>query len=75
MNLFKLFIPKNNAQQITEVESWTVRWKVATSIEFGDSQVFNKVFIVEKDALEFKKQLELSAVFINTPIRTKIIRN
>jgi hypothetical protein len=33
MNLFKLFIPKEKAQVITEVESWTVKWEVTTSLK------------------------------------------
>jgi hypothetical protein len=37
--------------------------------------VFNKAFIKEADAKEFKKQLEESASFIKTPITTKIVRN
>ena len=75
MNLFKLFIPKDNAQVVTELESWTVSWKVATSIGWGEGKVFNKAFIKEEDAKEFKKQLEAAADFINTPIKTEINRN
>ncbi len=75
MNVFKLFIPKEKAQAITELESWTVSWEVATSIRMGDGNVFNKVFIKEAEAKEFKKQLEKSASFIKTPIRTEIVRN
>lgn len=75
MNVSKLFIPKEKAQVITELKSWTVSWKVATSITWGDGTVFNKVFIKEAEAKEFKKQLKESASFIKTPIRTEIIRN
>ena len=75
MNLFKLFIPKEKAQVITELESWTVKWEVATSLRWGDSEVFNKAFIKEADAKEFKKQLEESASFIKIPIETEIVRN
>lgn len=75
MNLFKLFIPKEKAQVITELESWTVSWQVATSIIWGEGKVFNKAFIKEEEAKEFKKQLEKSASFIKTPVRTEIVRN
>lgn len=75
MKVFKLFIPKEKAQVITELESWTVSWKVATTIRWGDGKEFNKVFIKEIEAKEFKKQLEESASFIKTPIITEIVRN
>jgi hypothetical protein len=45
MNLFKLFIPKDKAQEVTELESWTVSWMVSTSIRWGEGKTFNKVFI------------------------------
>lgn len=75
MNVFKIFIPKEKVQIITELESWTVSWQVATSLKWGESKVFNKCFIKEVEAKEFKKQLEESASFIKTPIKTEIIRN
>ena len=75
MRIFKIFIPKEKAQIVTELESWTVSCKVATSIRWGDGQVFNKAFISEDDAKEFKKQLVESAKFIKTEIRTEIVKN
>ncbi len=75
MNLFKLFIPKENAQAVTELESWTVSWEVATHVRWGNATIFNKAFIKESDAKEFRKQLQESAKFINTPITTEIKRN
>lgn len=75
MNLFKLLIPKDKAQVVTELESWTVKWEVATSLRWGQSQVYHKVFVKENEAKEFKKQLENSASFIKTPINTEIVRN
>ena len=71
----KIRIPKQNAQEVTELESWTVSWKVATSLSFGNEKTFNKVFIVEKEAREFKDQLEASASFIKTRIVTDICKN
>lgn len=75
MNLFKLFIPKEKARVVTELESWTVSWRVSTSLKWSETSVFNKVFIKEADAKEFKKQLEESASFIKIPIETEIVRN
>lgn len=75
MNLFKLFIPKERAQVVTEIESWTVSWKVAKSIRWGDGALCNKAFIKDDEAKEFLKQLKESASFIKTPIETEIVRN
>ncbi len=75
MKIFKIFIPKDKVQTVTELESWTVSWRVATSIKWGDGEKFYKSFIKEPEAIEFKKQLEHSAEFINTPIKTDINRN
>ena len=75
MKLCKIFIPKDNAQPVTEVESYTVSWLVSTSLVWKDYETFNKVFINKNDAEEFKKQLEESAKFIKTKIKTGIVRN
>ncbi len=74
-NIFKRLIPKENAQEVTELESWTVSWKVATEIRWGTPQVFNKAFITEADAREYRKQLEECAKFIKTPIVTELVKN
>lgn len=75
MNIFKLLIPKQNAQEVRELESWKVSWKVAKSIRWGDGSVNFKCFIHKDEAKEFKKQLEKSAKFIDTPIITDLERN
>ena len=75
MNIFKIFIPKENAQEVTELESWKVSWRIATSIRWGEPTVEYKCFIKEDEAKEFKKQLEESAKFIGTPIDTEMGRN
>ena len=75
LNIFKIKIPKENAQEVTELESWTVSWMVATSIRWGEGQTYNKAFIKEADAKEFQKQLEASAALIKTAIRTNLIKN
>lgn len=75
MNLFKILIPKDKAQEVTELESWKVSWEVASSIRWGEGVVRYKCFIKEDEAKEFKNQLESSAKFIRTQIRTEIERN
>ena len=75
MNVFKIFIPKEKSQVITELESWTVSWEVAKSIRWGEGSECNKVFINEAEAKEFLKQLIESAAFIKTPIKTEMIQN
>ena len=75
MNIFKIFIPKENAQEVTELESWTVSWKVATHLRWGEAKVFNKAFIDKDDANEFEKQLIESAKFLKTVIETDLIKN
>ena len=83
LNIFKrkttvITIPIDNAQSVTQLDdTFRIEW---TSIKhsFSDygKHIFNvKVFIHEKDAIEFKKQLEESAKFINSDIWTKIIKN
>jgi len=63
MNLFKLFIPKEKAQVVTELESWSVTWYVKTGWS-NDSKRQAKSFIKDEDAKEFEKQLKESADFI-----------
>jgi hypothetical protein len=74
MNIFKIFIPKNKAQQVTELESWTLQWKIQGN---GYSQVIvkHKAFIKREEADEFEKQLKSSANFLGTWVETKISRN
>lgn len=74
MNLFKLFIPKDKAQVVEELESFTVTWKYKTG--WSDNYATkHKVFIKEDDAKEFRKQLEESASFIGCWISTSLNRN
>lgn len=75
MNLLKILIPKDKAQEITELESWKVSWLVATSQRWGEQKVFYKCFVKQDEAKEFKKQLEKSAEFIKTPINTELEQN
>jgi hypothetical protein len=73
-NLLKIKIPKDHAQEITELESWTVEWHVKTGWS-GDVAKYNKAFINKNEAKEFEKQLEESAGFINAYIYTNMRKN
>lgn len=74
MNIFKLFIPKEKAQVVEELESWTVSWDIKTGWS-GATERQSKVFIKEAHAKEFQKQLRESAKFVGCWINTDLIRN
>jgi len=74
MNVFKLLIPKEKAQVVEELESFTVSWQYKTGWS-GDVHTQHKVFIKKPDAEEFEKQLKESAKFIGCWIETKLKRN
>ena len=74
MNIFKIFIPKDNAQQITELESWTLKWEIQGN-GYETVKVFHKSFIYKKDAEEFEKQLKSSAKFLGTWVDTYLTKN
>ena len=74
MNLFKLLIPKEKSQTVTELESWTVTWKIKTGWS-DQTKTKSKVFIKQADAKEFEKQLNESADFVGCWIYTDLIRN
>ena len=74
MNLFKLLIPKEKAQGVIELESWTVTWYVKTGWS-NDTKRAAKVFIENQDAKEFEKQLMESARFIGCWIKTSCTHN
>jgi len=74
MNIFKILIPKDNVQEITELESWTVHWEVRSG--WGDDvHDYNKCFIKKQEADEFKKQLNESAKFIKCWINIELTHN
>ena len=74
MNLFKILIPKEKAQEITEMESFSVTWWVKTGWS-DDTKRSAKVFIDKDEAKEFEKQLKESAKFIGAWIETELKRN
>ena len=74
MKLFKILIPKEKSQEVTELESYTVTWYV--KIGWSDSTRRQaKVFIKEEEAKEFEKQLKESAKFIGCWIVTEFEKN
>lgn len=74
MNIFKLLIPKEKAQTITELESWTVTWYIRTGWS-DNTKRQAKVFVKNEDAREFEKQLNESAKFIGCWISVDFERN
>jgi hypothetical protein len=70
----KIEIPKDNAQTVEVVQSFTVSWQIKTGWG-GDVKTYHKVFVSKTDANEFVKQLEESAKFINCWIKTNLIEN
>lgn len=73
-NIFKILIPKDNAQEITELESFTVKWIIQGN-GYGDTIIKHKSFINKDDAKEFEKQLKSSADFIGAWIKTELYKN
>lgn len=73
-NIFKIKIPKDNAQEVKELESWTVQWEVKTGWS-NQTEVHHKAFVVESEAMEFRKQLIESAKFIKAWISTDMYKN
>ena len=67
-------MPKENVQTATEVESWTVNWRVKTGWS-GDTESRSKVFINYDEAEEFERQLKKQAKFIGCWISTSLYRN
>lgn len=74
MNLLKLLIPKDKAQEVTELESYTLRWEIQAN-GYSSVKVQHKSFLKKGDAQEFEKQLESSADFLGTWVNTKITKN
>ncbi|MCB0743494.1 MAG: hypothetical protein KDC67_06290 [Ignavibacteriae bacterium] len=73
-NIFKILIPKENAQEVTELESWTLRWEIQGEL-YNSRIVKHKSFIKKEDAEEYEKQLKYSANLLGTWVDTFITRN
>lgn len=74
LNVFKILIPKHNAQEVIELESWTLRWEIKGN-GYNRVIVQHKAFIDFYDAAKFEEQLKESAKFLGTWVRTKITKN
>jgi hypothetical protein len=74
MNIFKILIPKDKAQEVTELESYTLRWEIQAN-GYDRITVQHKSFIKKDDAEEYEKQLKSSAKFLGTWVNTKVSRN
>ena len=70
----KISIPKENAQTITELESYTVNWQYKTGWSDSVANQF-KVLASKEDAEEFVKQLQEAAKLIGCYIKTSISQN
>ena len=80
LNIFKtkkITIPVDNAQTVTELESWTIEWNSYKHNmgSYADKKHNAKVFIKESEADEFEKQLNESAKFINSTVYIKKKKN
>lgn len=74
MNLFFKKIPINNAQEVIELQSWTITWNIQGDM-YKTKKVQHKAFIKKEDALEYIKQLKSSADFLGTWVETDIKEN
>lgn len=73
-NLFKEKIPKEDQQEVTVLQSWTLEWRIQDN-GYDSYKVFYKSFIESEDAKEYEKQLKESAKFLGTWVKTKIREN
>lgn len=72
MRINRILIPKSKAQEVNELESWKVKWRVSPSISWGSTEIMYKCFIEKHEAKEFERQLKASAEFIGVPIDTEV---
>lgn len=73
----KITIPKDNAQTVQVIESWTVEWKSYKHYyrTYADETHNAKVFLKEEDANKFIEQLKECAKFINSTVYTEKKKN
>lgn len=74
MGLFKKRIPKQDVQEVTELESWTVKWEVKEGWS-NNTLVYFKTFIKEEDVKTFKEELQGCAKFIGAWIKVESYKN
>jgi hypothetical protein len=80
MNIFKkLFVPSGEKQELTEQQSWTVKWTAYRSDILGRGTPFtrNKVFIDYDEAKKFKHELKEARKLLGDRLdnEPKIIEN
>lgn len=71
MKIFDFLIPKDKAQTVQVIKSYSVIWYVRSGWS-NDTIRYAKTLVDYKQALEFKKQLEESAKFIGAWLEAKI---
>jgi hypothetical protein len=74
INSKKIKIPTGDTKDITEIESYTVKWYVYTS-NYGDRKTYHKVFLTLKDANEFQSNLLKANELIGGYIYTDVFKN
>ena len=74
MKLFKRLIPKENAQEVTELQSWTLKWEIQGDT-YMEVKTFFKTFITVEEAKEYEKQLKSSSDLLRAWVKTSIYQN
>jgi hypothetical protein len=74
LNFLKIKIPSGDTKEITEIESWTVKWGVKTGWS-NDTKISHKVFVNKPEAEEFEKSLKEAANLIGAWIKTELYKN
>mgnify|MGYP001766316637 CR=1 FL=1 len=74
MKLFKKLIPQDEAQEVTILQSWTLKWEIQGAM-YMSREVFHKTFIKKDEAYEYEKQLKAAAKFLGTWVDTYIYEN
>lgn len=74
MKLFKTKIPKEDAQEVTELQSWTLKWEIQGDM-YDTVKTFFKTFITLAEAKEYEKQLKSSSDLLRAWVKTSIYQN
>ena len=72
--LFKRTIPKEDVQEVTVLESYTLEWRIQGQTYLSEITQ-HKAFINKDDVLEYEKQLKEAAKFLGTLVKTEITVN
>jgi hypothetical protein len=74
MKLFKTKIPKEDAQEVTELQSWTLKWEIQGDM-YHTVKTFFKTFITLAEAKEYEKQLKVASDLLRAWVETSIYQN